>query len=175
MYFIIVPILSNVKSPYTSLIITSSSVTFPPTLHHHPLCVLQSPSLFHLSTQPLTTLSIFITPEAITWLSFDSIIYSFGSLLHPWSSGTVTLFVFERSSFHHHILNFLSPDSPSHHTTISPFYHHLYHLYQYFSHNLLQIRDSKLPIIDSTSQSIGSKLPTTSTLPIIDINIADYR
>ena len=64
----------HVKSPYTSLIATSSSVTFPPTLRHYPLCFLQSPFLFHLLTQPLTTLPIFITPEAITWLSFNSII-----------------------------------------------------------------------------------------------------
>ena len=73
----------HVTASSTSLIATSSSVTFPSILHYCSLQFLQSPSLVNLSTQPLTTSPIFITPKAITWFSFDSIIPSFGSLLHP--------------------------------------------------------------------------------------------
>ena len=113
---------------------------------------LQLPSLFYLSTQSLTTPPIFITPEAITWLSFYSIIPSFSLLLHPWSGGTVTHFTFETSFLHHHISNFLPPNSLSHYTTFSHFYHHFYRLHYSFSNSTLPITDSNLPLIDSSLQ-----------------------
>ena len=82
----------HIKAPSTSLIETSSSITFLPTLHHSPIRFIQPPYLFCILTQPLTTPSIFITLQTITWFSFDSLISSFGSLFHPCPSGTVTRF-----------------------------------------------------------------------------------
>ena len=163
--------LRHVKTRSTQLITISPSVTFPPTLHHSPLYFLQSPFLFYLSTQPLTTSPIFITPESITWLSFDYIVPSFSSLLHPWPGDTVTHSFLETSSLHHQISKFISPDSLSHYITLSHFYHHLYRIYHSFSNNHLQIIDSNFPIIDYFLQFIGSKLPTTANLPIIDVTL----
>ena len=103
----------HIKAPSTSLIETSSSITFLPTLHHSPIRFIQPPYLFCILTQPLTTPSIFITLQTITWFSFDSLISSFGSLFHPCPSGTVTRF-FLTSSLHRHISNFLFSYSSSH-------------------------------------------------------------
>ena len=66
--------LRHVTTLTTTLVATSYSATFPPTLHHSSF-ILRSSSLSHLSTQPLTIPLISIRSEVITY-SFHSIIIS---------------------------------------------------------------------------------------------------
>ena len=73
------------------------------------------------SFNPITNHFInMIVPEVITWLSFDSIISYFSSLLLLWPGGTITSF-FETSTLYHHMLTFLYPDSLSYYTTLAHF------------------------------------------------------
>ena len=65
--------------PITPFVSTSSIHYMHHTLHHSSLHFLQSPTIFHMSAQPFRLNPVFITPERITWLSFDSIVSSFCS------------------------------------------------------------------------------------------------
>ena len=86
------------------------------TLHHSFLHFLQPPTIFYMSAQPFRLNLVFIIPETITWLSFDSIVSSFSSHLHAWSSGTVDFFAFEKRPFHHHLSSVLFPAHKTHYT-----------------------------------------------------------
>ena len=71
-----------VIAPTTPLVTTSFITPVHTILRHSSLPFFKSPPIFYMSTRPLRTELIFITLETITWLSFESIVSSFGSLLH---------------------------------------------------------------------------------------------
>ena len=97
----------RVTAHITTLVATSSITPVHNTPHHHFL-FLKLPFIIHMSTYPLHTEPVFITPELITWLSFESIVSFFESLIHSWLDGTIDYFAFETSPFHHYLSSILS-------------------------------------------------------------------
>ena len=136
--------------------------------YHYTFCTLllsfrfiQSQTLFHISTHPLTTPIIFITPEAILWLSFY-IIYSFGQLLHTRPTVTVTPLALKRSTMHYRISFFFSSDSLPHYTTLPHFYYHLHRLHHFLSYIIL---------FNSTKQHMSQHSIYTSNIFFYQIDI----
>ena len=70
------------------------------------------------------------------------IVSSFDSFVYLWYGGTITHFIFETSTLHRHISTFISPNYPSHYTTLVNFYHNLERLHHYLSNNYLHITNS---------------------------------
>ena len=111
------------------------------------LCASYSPSFFspfssitnHISHVSATISSqpLFIVPGTITWLSFDSIVSSFGSHFHAWPGGTVDFFAFKTSPFHHHLFSVLSPAHKTYYTNLAYFRLHLSCLHESFPSNPL--------------------------------------
>ena len=101
----------HVKAPARVLVATTPSTPKPAVIRHFSLQFLQSPSMLHPTTNGTPTSNIFIYPEQCTWLSFDSIIPSFSSLLFPSPARTLHHFVFEIKTLHYRIASFLSSKS----------------------------------------------------------------
>ena len=110
------------------LVSTSPSTFTPAIIHHFSLQFLQSLSFLHLPTNSIPTYNVFISPEQCTWLSFDSIIPSFNSLLHSSPTRTLHHFAFETNTIHYRIASFLSSHSTLYYTTLQHFYYHLLRL-----------------------------------------------
>ena len=118
----------HVKDSSRVLVSTSPSTFTPAIIHHFSLQFLQSLSFLHLPTNSIPTYNVFISPEQCTWLSFDSIIPSFNSLLHSSPTRTLHHFAFETNTIHYRIASFLSSHSTLYYTTLQHFYYHLLRL-----------------------------------------------
>ena len=107
----------------TSRILVSTTPSTPTSavIHHFSLQFLHSLSLLYLPTHSTSTPSVFISPQQCTWLSFDSIIPSFSSLLSPSPARTLHHFAFETNILHYRIASFLPSTSILHYTTLQHF------------------------------------------------------
>ena len=126
-----------------------------------------------MSTRPLCTEQVFVTPETITWLLFDSIVCSFGSLLHSWPGGTIDHFSFETSPFLHHLSTIFSPVHRSYYTNVTHFCHHFSHLLLSFSSKpITGILITNTILIKHTVSFTGSDFQFTDAsvlLPITEL------
>lgn len=129
--------LHQVTAPSTILISTLSINSEHHTLHHFSLHFLQSPTIFLVSTQPLRTEPVFITPENVTCVSFDCIVSSFGLLFHI---GLVVLYILLPSKQASSIIIFLSILSLNYQTYYTNVAHFCFQL------SRLQISFSSNPI-----------------------------
>ena len=80
------------------LISTSPSTPTPAVSHHFSLRFLPSPLFLHLPTSTTPKSNVFISLDQCTWLSFDSIIPSFSSLLQSSPTRTIHHFTFETNT-----------------------------------------------------------------------------
>ena len=152
--------------PITPFVSTSSIHYMHHTLHHSSLHFLQSPTIFHMSAQQFRLNPVFITPETITWLSFDSIVSPFCSYLHAWPGGTVDSFAFETSPFHHHLSSVLPSARTNYYTNLAHFRLHLFRLHK---SNPLTTPAHNVSSTFSTSQTHDDPFLlslTTSILPL---------
>ena len=114
-----------------STITTETTSTLSPlsTVHHFPLHFTSS-SILQSYSVPKTIAHTFheiVPPEDISWLSFDSITTTFGSLLFLWPGGMVTDFRFQTNLHHHRIASFFSKSTLPQYTTLSHHLHLLHH------------------------------------------------
>ena len=116
------------KAPSRVLVSTTPSTPTPAVIHHFSLQFLQLPSLLHLPTNSTSTSNVFIPPKQCTWLSLDSIIPSFSSLLSPSPERTLHHFAFETNALHYRIASFFSSKSSLYYTILQHFYYHLLQL-----------------------------------------------
>ena len=122
----------------TSRVLVSSTLSTPTPaiIHHFSLQFLHSSSLLHFPTNCTPTSNVILSPEQYTWLSFDSIISSFSSLLSPSPARTLHHFAFETNIIHYRIAYFLSSTPTLHYTTLKHFYFYLLQLIHFNLHHL---------------------------------------
>ena len=105
------------------------------------------------------------SPKGITWLVFDSINTSLGSLLTLWLKGCITNFVFETDLRHHHLSSFLS--SCTLHIYI---YIYIYITLSHLLHHLKLLKNIDLTLISSLVTDVASIL-VNNTIDKVDLTL----
>ena len=110
---------------------------------HDNLCTLPPPSVLHhyfirfsfnlLSLSPPLNDSPFpglvVPPNNIIWLSFDSVIHSFGSQLTSRPGCIVQHYMLEASDLHFRVASYFHSRSSTYFTTLQHLFHHLHRLH----------------------------------------------